>query len=761
MKKITFLFLFLFHLTISSQNIFVGDVVFNTQSQVDNFASENYDGIDGFLSIVGFSNVNDLSGLASLKSITGALTINISSQLISLEGLHNITDVGGDLTIRANENLENLNGLRGMQNIGASLDISFNQSLNDISALENITALAGYVRVNDNFLLTTLDGLNNLTSIGVADAPTSAGAPNDPIPNASIIIVRNNTLSDCCLLNQIIDLAEGVVDISNNAEGCDSVEEVENTISNCAIEILYPQEGDVYVAGRNIRIQFKATPIFINTVFTVEYSIDNGQTWMMSSSETISSNELNSSVGFNWESTTEVTSPTSTLIRLSTIINDDLVQHISEQFIIHPSNFYETEGFRDDGISEIEFPFNGSWGEIVVFGIPYTDLFAETHNCLDENSRDYYSSTNWHSDSCDRIIKSPIDGKVIFVDDNFDPVCDEFDNSIGGYGNQVVIQSSIDKTFAFRVAHLNFINSLQIGDDVVVGQEMGTVGGTSQQQNPHAHCGLYKNIYTWFPLLNFDGEVTSNTIIELLENGGSFINADFPDECNLINNESSAEFIFINGDIDNVSALEAIIIANVDDLIDFANNAYTNILASLTIESSTVEDIQDLISLRVVEGDLIIRNTNLSSLRGLENLAFVGGNLIIEDNLILDNYCALRVLLENNALQGNLLVNGNLFNPEDLDDIISHSNCDDPLSTEIFDNKENIIYFPNPTKDYITIPALSNYSSVKIYNLSGSLVFELNNFKRNSIDFRDFPSGIYFLKLENDTVENVFRVIKN
>ena len=78
---------------------------------------------------------------------------------------------------------------------------------------------------------------------------------------------------------------------------------------------------------------------------------------------------------------------------------------------------------------------------------------------------------------------SPLGGTVLFVGTGGEPT----------YGNQVVVRSSQDPNFAFRVAHLSLV-SVTVGQTVSVGTKLGEVGSTGNSTGPHAHCVLYKSI---------------------------------------------------------------------------------------------------------------------------------------------------------------------------------------------------------------------------------------------------------------------------
>ena len=77
--------------------------------------------------------------------------------------------------------------------------------------------------------------------------------------------------------------------------------------------------------------------------------------------------------------------------------------------------------------------------------------------------------------------------------------------------------------------------------------------------------------------------------------------------------------------------------------------------------------------------------------------------------------------------------------------------------TGIIDTKKDtqIKVFPNPTYSKLY---LSEYSTVYLYNVSGSLLYQ--NAYCNQIDISNFISGTYILKTVTDGIENNLQIIK-
>ncbi len=211
--------------------------------------------IDGSLLIENNENLSSLTNLSNLTFITGTLSIENNNSLSDLSGLNNLTFAGA-LAIDDNENLTSLSDLSSLNSV-ASLSLENNDLLTDLSGLENINSIIGsvYIELHEN--LTSLSGLDNLTSIdGVLyisnntqlanlsglDNLTSIGnflriLSNDNLTDISslqnvtiandLILSNNSMLDDCSILSICNHIAVGgTAQISNNAEGCNSIGEV-------------------------------------------------------------------------------------------------------------------------------------------------------------------------------------------------------------------------------------------------------------------------------------------------------------------------------------------------------------------------------------------------------------------------------------------------------------------------------------------------------------------------------------------------------
>ena len=95
----------------------------------------------------------------------------------------------------------------------------------------------------------------------------------------------------------------------------------------------------------------------------------------------------------------------------------------------------------------------------------------------------------------------------------------------------------------------------------------------------------------------------------------------------------------------------------------------------------------------------------------------------------------------------------------DIDSHTSFSNDCNPSSVDIIENLNNILIYPNPTNEEITISINNFYGNIRteVYDLIGN---RLETTNETTISLRDYSKGIYILKVAyGNRVEEV-KVIK-
>lgn len=208
MRNLIFVFIVAFAFSCSSDDdgsttnpgecIYGTDVTLKNQSEVDAFVAKKYCTIEGdlFIGDVGqnvSSDITDLSGLLSLKEVTGQLGIWFNGELVNLHGLENLQKVK-TLSIVQNNKLETLEHLQSLTEAapygvtGSLIYISMNRQLKSLKGLErlenvekiniasnekllNLRGLEGLKKAN-NFVIqscnaiTALEGLNSIADVG-------------------------------------------------------------------------------------------------------------------------------------------------------------------------------------------------------------------------------------------------------------------------------------------------------------------------------------------------------------------------------------------------------------------------------------------------------------------------------------------------------------------------------------------------------------------------------------------------------------------
>ncbi len=185
----------------------------------DNPSLTNLMGIGNLPAIGGSFRVSNnlvlpnMIGLNSLTSIEGGIIIEDNPSMTTLSGLDNLVSVEGTVRIDDNVGLVSLTGLESLTIIGDALSISNNEALTSFIGLDNLTSLGTYININNNNALTSLSGLDNIDA--------------DSITN--LVITHNDILATCEVQSicYYLNNPVGYVVIQDNAQGCNSIEEVE------------------------------------------------------------------------------------------------------------------------------------------------------------------------------------------------------------------------------------------------------------------------------------------------------------------------------------------------------------------------------------------------------------------------------------------------------------------------------------------------------------------------------------------------------
>jgi murein DD-endopeptidase MepM/ murein hydrolase activator NlpD len=150
----------------------------------------------------------------------------------------------------------------------------------------------------------------------------------------------------------------------------------------------------------------------------------------------------------------------------------------------------------NSNLARLRWPFSsGSWTQRNNWyggAEPTGDYTAGWGRNLHQGS--HYYAVDWSKrfvdGKCDSAFYAPIGGTVILARANCPHSCTSGNASCPG--NEVVILSNIDTTYAFSVLHLNAV-SVNVGTIVNTGDLLGYIGSTGYSIEPHAHCVLFRN----------------------------------------------------------------------------------------------------------------------------------------------------------------------------------------------------------------------------------------------------------------------------
>ncbi|NOX47665.1 MAG: T9SS type A sorting domain-containing protein [Chlorobi bacterium] len=186
--------------------------VFSNASLTNIEALSNLKSIGTSLSFIENETLHNLNGLENIKTLNGLLLIQDNDDLTDLNGLDSLYQVN-TLRVFLNSNLEDFSGLNSLKYILGEMDIFENNSINSLSGLDSLIYIGDRLRIKGNSSLTDLLNLGSLSPNSISE----------------LHIYENNSLSDCqatSICNYLIS-PNGTVNIQNNATGCNSQAEIE------------------------------------------------------------------------------------------------------------------------------------------------------------------------------------------------------------------------------------------------------------------------------------------------------------------------------------------------------------------------------------------------------------------------------------------------------------------------------------------------------------------------------------------------------
>ena len=276
--------------------------------------------------------------------------------------------------------------------------------------------------------------------------------------------------------------------------------------------------------------------------------------------------------------------------------------------------------------------------------------------------------------------------------------------------------------------NLNLLGSVELDNNPLL-SDINTLSNYSNGALKVAHC---PSITSLNPLSNLN----SCNRLEIEGVNG------FTDLSGLENINNLASLTFLNTNLTDINQLELenqIIHIRIE-----GNNGITDL---------TIFDSIEIIGNSFGAGSLnIIDNDQLVSLNGFENVHTIIDVFNIENNDMLNDYCAFTNLFSTGTFSASYNVSGNEYNPSQTQ--IADGNSCSSLSVE--DYSLNLVHiFPNPTTDYLHIQSEQEINTIEIYSLQGQKMASYK--KQNTIDVSNLSNGIYFFKLTDDLnkVQNI------
>ncbi|MEZ4960186.1 MAG: MopE-related protein [Saprospiraceae bacterium] len=223
---------------------------------------------------------------------------------------------------------------------------------------------------------------------------------------------------------------------------------------------------------------------------------------------------------------------------------------------------------------------------------------------------------------------------------------------------------------------------------------------------------------------------------------------------------------------------------------------YTIINGNLTIQYAGINDLSALLGLVEVTGNVLIQNTSLDSLAGLDSLEAVGGTLAIKQNgslttldgldsltavdgnlqvfqnLDLTSCCAIHDLI-NNGVGGSISI---FLNDTGCDNVADVNNTCAPVQNLVgpggnssaaacadcvLEGQSNpdLHLFPNPTSSTVNVQldGLAGVVNLSIMDVAGRVFYktELERNGKLKIETGDWKAGIYLVKVKSESREIV------
>ncbi|MBN2891985.1 MAG: choice-of-anchor J domain-containing protein [Bacteroidales bacterium] len=169
----------------------------------------------------------------------------------------------------------------------------------------------------------------------------------------------------------------------------------------------------------------------------------------------------------------------------------------------------------------------------------------------------------------------------------------------------------------------------------------------------------------------------------------------------------------------------------------------------LTNETLTLNDVwanEYLITFNVTDGTDPLEEANIS-INSVDLTTNAAGNALI--NLTNDTYSFTVTLSDYETYTNDVIV---ASDNQTVNVVLNH--------LEIDETNSNVVIYPNPAKDFVTLQNVQENSKILILSLDGKVLIEQNVQNNSQIDISSLNSGIYLIKIEINNNSIIKQIIK-
>ncbi len=674
------------------------------------------------------------------------------------------TTIQGNVTIIDDDgaNITNLNGLQNITTITGSLTISANYGLSTLGGLENLEQIGGTLMIINNGILESLEALSNLTNLNNSEIrienngilTSLAGLDNIDPSTISNLILRSSQNLTTCNVASICNYVAGIGNtytISGNATNCNSdveiIDSCQGILPECPSDFTFLTQAEV----DHYKVRYpNCTEVNGDLIIGGTSQSDIDDLTPLNHIDTVdgilkvSKTSLNTLAGLE---------NISTLNSIEITINSNLT---SIQGLTNLSSLQSLEIISNTLLEDLDGI--GSFANLKTLKIVQNPALT-----------DISGLSNLHT------IENGTDGSFEISDNENLP-------NLDGLENLSIVDGFLKVNNNNNLLNIDGLSAIQ-----TVGYNLNIKG------NPLLETIGLENLTTVGSLF-YLGSNTQLQSLEGLENLTSVPSFDIIGNHSLTNLEGLSGLETVNNfeinDNDNLISLNGIAsptighltVSNNDLLTDIQSLNSTRELSSLTIvTNASLESLEGLNSLAVINGDFILQdnerlnsleallnlnsvqriwlqqNNALESLSGLDNInPNVLSNLILESsiNLATCNVASICTYLTNG---GDATISGNATGCQSEQEILD--NC--TLGTDSFNNANAISVHPNPLQDWLFIETTKGLeiNEVTIYDVSGKLIVVQNN-NPSKISTENLSKGLYFLTVKTNNGQQVFKLVK-